>query len=637
VYTEQEFSVEWAATQNNLGNAYQNLPTGDKGANLEQAIECYQAALRVQTSETLPFDCLRTLRNLSRLHYQEQQWREALATCKEGMRVLESVRLAALTAAERTRLLSENTALFDWGVVSSVESKKFDDALVHAERGKTRNLVEKLTRRDMKPQHVVDAAWRAYLDRLGDAQALERQLSSGSMYDPATAEQHQRVRDELARVRADLEQFEERFRAADPDYLPTAPRLTFDDIQAVIRQANAVLVEFRVTDAGTFVFLLSGDDADMTEQQAVRVPEFTSDVLREMVDGWLVKYYQWRNRPRDEVSRQGWIDCLEGVTRELQDRLLHPVHERLKTLYPDAKRLLLVPNKGLNLLPLHAAYYRTNGQRRYWLDDYEILYAPSCAVLQCCLNREAEREKRETLFAVQNPLGDLPFADWDVEEAAQYFPVKHILRGAQATLAQVKQFIAKGHEVLLSCHGTYNLNDAFDSHLRLHGDDKLSLSEILQLDLSTAWLIVLGVCESSVSDFRDVVDEVQGLHTAFLIARAPTVVGSLWSVSDLSTTLLMKRFHENLYKRRMEKASALRKAQFWLRDLPIMEARRLLNAKQAELKQLNALERLAMIDLATARFDLEALAAAHDGKPFAHPYWWAAFQCVGAGWQPDTQ
>jgi CHAT domain-containing protein len=107
-------------------------------------------------------------------------------------------------------------------------------------------------------------------------------------------------------------------------------------------------------------------------------------------------------------------------------------------------------------------------------------------------------------------------------------------------------------------------------------------------------------------------------------------------VNDLSTALLMQRFHRNLYEHSMGKASAIREAQIWLRGLPLVEAHRLLKEKRSELANVKASERLAMIDLATAHFDIEASAAAHGGKPFAHLYWWAAFQCVGAGWQPNT-
>ncbi|UCC69151.1 MAG: tetratricopeptide repeat protein [Armatimonadota bacterium] len=67
VYTEEASPAQWAMTQNNLGNAYSDLPTGDKGENLAKAIECYQAALRVRTEEASPADWAMTQNNLGLL------------------------------------------------------------------------------------------------------------------------------------------------------------------------------------------------------------------------------------------------------------------------------------------------------------------------------------------------------------------------------------------------------------------------------------------------------------------------------------------------------------------------------------------------------------------------------------------
>jgi len=61
VYTEEAAPQEWAATQYNLGIAYANLPTGDRGENVRRAIEHYEAALRVHTEEAAPRDRVRTL------------------------------------------------------------------------------------------------------------------------------------------------------------------------------------------------------------------------------------------------------------------------------------------------------------------------------------------------------------------------------------------------------------------------------------------------------------------------------------------------------------------------------------------------------------------------------------------------
>ena len=51
-------------TQNNLGSAYVKLPTGDRGANLAQAIACCQQALRFWAPETASLDYAMTQINL---------------------------------------------------------------------------------------------------------------------------------------------------------------------------------------------------------------------------------------------------------------------------------------------------------------------------------------------------------------------------------------------------------------------------------------------------------------------------------------------------------------------------------------------------------------------------------------------
>jgi CHAT domain-containing protein len=108
-------------------------------------------------------------------------------------------------------------------------------------------------------------------------------------------------------------------------------------------------------------------------------------------------------------------------------------------------------------------------------------------------------------------------------------------------------------------------------------------------------------------------------------------VPSLWLVNDFSTALLMQRFHANLYDRGLAKASALREAQRWLRDLTRQEADQILRHKHSEL-----LNRMALKDVVTARQRLTSLTGGPHDWPYANPYWWGAFQCVGAGWPAEA-
>ncbi|WP_207682746.1 CHAT domain-containing protein [Desulfonema magnum] len=64
VRTENDFPQDYATTQNNLGTAYSDLPTGDRGENLGNAIACYHNALRVYSENDFPQDYAMTQNNL---------------------------------------------------------------------------------------------------------------------------------------------------------------------------------------------------------------------------------------------------------------------------------------------------------------------------------------------------------------------------------------------------------------------------------------------------------------------------------------------------------------------------------------------------------------------------------------------
>ncbi len=64
VYLERDFPENWAATQNNLGTAWSDMPTGDRGENLRRAIACFEAALRVYNERDFPQDWAGTQNNL---------------------------------------------------------------------------------------------------------------------------------------------------------------------------------------------------------------------------------------------------------------------------------------------------------------------------------------------------------------------------------------------------------------------------------------------------------------------------------------------------------------------------------------------------------------------------------------------
>jgi CHAT domain-containing protein/tetratricopeptide (TPR) repeat protein len=90
-------------------------------------------------------------------------------------------------------------------------------------------------------------------------------------------------------------------------------------------------------------------------------------------------------------------------------------------------------------------------------------------------------------------------------------------------------------------------------------DGVLWLNDIYQLHMPVE-LVVLSGCHTA--NGREIPGEgLEGLSRAFFLAGARGVMGSLWSVEDRETNLLMQKFYRNLIRERLTPAAALRKAQ----------------------------------------------------------------------------
>ena len=87
----------------------------------------------------------------------------------------------------------------------------------------------------------------------------------------------------------------------------------------------------------------------------------------------------------------------------------------------------------------------------------------------------------------------------------------------------------------------------------------LRLPDIYNLRLN-ADLVVLSACQTALG--KEIKGEgLVGLTRAFIYAGAPRVVASLWEVSDLATTELMKKFYRGMLQQHLPAAAALRAAQ----------------------------------------------------------------------------
>lgn len=100
-------------------------------------------------------------------------------------------------------------------------------------------------------------------------------------------------------------------------------------------------------------------------------------------------------------------------------------------------------------------------------------------------------------------------------------------------------------------------------------DGILRSSEIETLSLGSVDLVTLAACETGLGAVAGG-EGIYGLQRAFQVAGASSVVASLWRAHDRATQELMKQFYTNLWIKRESKIDALRNAQIYILNNPML-------------------------------------------------------------------
>jgi len=402
-----------------------------------------------------------------------------------------------------------------------------EQALLYAERGKARALLERLQSSSSQPAAMVNEKTRTLLERLSE---LDRRLSMArsKVVSQTRATGVKGLR--LGRVDQILE---ERTRILH--------RLTAKDSAAGIAagafppspaQCRKLLgpddLVLEYVSAGGWIHLFRIDrDHVSAFPELIRVEDLETQLtsLRFLLSkGTLGKKHNERFAEYIESA-------LHRRLKSLGEILLAPAMERLD----GAANVRIVPHGPLHGLPFHAL--ELDG--RPLIDRAAVSYLPSLATIAALSTSDGEILSAVPLI-VGAPDAAAPRISEEVEVIRGRLGAAEIIRHRSTTLRTLLMHGIKRELLHVACHGVYCGGSGELAGLKL-GETWISTSELRQIPRAAS-LVVLSGCQTGLGSVHSG-DEWVGIVRCFLQAGSRAVVASLWEVFDDSTTELMVDFY----------------------------------------------------------------------------------------------
>ena len=607
VITKKKMPNDWASIMMNLAIAYQeNLRTNDT-LNVEKAINLYKEVLSVRTREEFPIEYRNIMINLAQIYFDQEKWTETYEACKEAIGAGNEILANVVSDVGRIDLIQYTYQLHSQAAYSALKLDNYDDAFTQLESGKTTIMADTIALNNMSFASSEENNRNRSItqhDHLQSFQQLQQENLERQNDDVSNTintelqDEQNGSHDTITNIM--LKNFSQDYEMS-----------TVSDLLSLIPQDEA-LVALLFTTKGSAVFTIPSGVNAITAEHVIMLDSFRLEDLRAISraqdddPGWLRYYMMYRLTENSKVL----FEAIDSVLPRLWTAFVEAIHNKLQSL--SVRRILLLPQGDTNLLPLHIAWREVDGVRRFLMDDYNITYTFS---LRMIANTQRNSHFIDGAFVAgvskYNELPDLPNTRLEAESIAELFNVEPVL-DEEVSISTIKANVPGKAFVHISCHGGYGWkNNPFESALYVNNDEKLTLHEIISdINSEKAQLIVLSACETGFVDFKNIPDEFIGLQTGFIQTGARAVISSLWSVDDVSTVFLMNRMYTYILDKLnpLEPAQALREAQLWLRSATTKQI------AEANPKYLIKLFR---------KYEL-------DEKPYAHPYYWAAFVYHGA-------
>ena len=251
------------------------------------------------------------------------------------------------------------------------------------------------------------------------------------------------------------------------------------------------------------------------------------------------------------------------LSQEFYSLFLEPTLKDLKAA--KIETLVFVLDSAMRNLPVAALY---DGEK-YLVENYAIALAPGLQLLpsKTLDNKRAEAVVGALSQANQGFAG-LPGVETEVQEIVKNVNSQLLLNQefTNNSLRQTLKETTSAPILHLATHGQFSSKP--EETFILTWNDRIGVNELEELlkvreetpKLIPIELLVLSACQTAEGDNRAAL----GIAGIALKSGARSTIGTLWPVSDASTSLLMDEFYQQIKKTSQNKAQILRQAQLKL-------------------------------------------------------------------------
>ncbi|MFM6054301.1 MAG: CHAT domain-containing protein, partial [Sphaerospermopsis kisseleviana] len=277
----------------------------------------------------------------------------------------------------------------------------------------------------------------------------------------------------------------------------------------------------------TFILKYDSPTPIVLTQSELFSPSQRLQEFEDWVTNWNQQYNDYRGKGKDEVGKNNhpWRNDIQTNLNQLKNILdIDTIKQQLSGI----NQLILVPHRDLHRFPLHVLFNADEEKSKFIIN-----YLPSAKLGVTNTLTRSDYNNKLLIVEVSPPQDDehLFDATLEAEIISQMFEYRQRIQEEEATKEELEAALENGYEIFhFAGHANYNFSEPKNSQLALAKEDKLTLQEIYQKNLTTYKLVSLSACETAITGNQTITTEYVGLVSGFLSRGVSQVVSTLWTV-----------------------------------------------------------------------------------------------------------